>query len=178
MTKREDFNEMRDSVMQEAGYWLNDYIDEETMHDDNETMLDAAGRLLASFMAAMSAQEKLDDPLPRFAQVTDSMVKNFKAGFNEAKMHGDEDFNRVKQGLWAVLDSHEDHREYARLVTIKLPRNKNHNPHNKITAECPVSTDCTDSTGEHHTVIVYSDAEVEGLRATFGHITRIEEVGA
>ena len=32
MTKREDFNEMRDSVMQEAGYWLNDYIDDETMH--------------------------------------------------------------------------------------------------------------------------------------------------
>ena len=135
MTKREDFNEMRDSVMQEAGYWLNDYIDEETMHDDNETMLDAAGRLIASFMTAMRVQEKLDDPLPH-------------------------------------------HREYARLVTIKLPRNKNHDPHNKITAECPVSTDCTDSTGEHHTVIVYSDAEVEGLRATFGHITRIEEVGA
>lgn len=62
------------------------------------------------------------------------------------------------------------------LVTIKLPKNPNHNPHSKVTGPCPVSRVCTDSTGEHHTVLVGNDAEVEELRKRFGHITRVEKV--
>lgn len=43
------------------------------------------------------------------------------------------------------------------LVTVKLPRNPAHNPHNKVTGPCPVSHfQCTDVTGEHHTVSVRS----------------------
>jgi len=63
-----------------------------------------------------------------------------------------------------------------KLVTIKLPKNPNHDPHNKVTGPCPVSSECTDSTGEHHTVLVTSDEEIAALREEFGHITRIETV--
>lgn len=62
------------------------------------------------------------------------------------------------------------------LVTIKLPKNPAHDPKNKITAECVVSPECTDSTGEHHTIAVRTDAEVDALREKFGHMTRIEQV--
>jgi len=62
------------------------------------------------------------------------------------------------------------------LVTIKLPKNPNHDPHNKVTGECPFSWDCTDSTGEHHTGIAATWEEIEDLRETYKHITRIEEV--
>lgn len=61
-----------------------------------------------------------------------------------------------------------------KIVTIKLPKNPNHNPHAKVTGPCPVSSVCTDSTGEHHSVIVHSEAEIEQLRERFKHITRIE----
>ena len=61
------------------------------------------------------------------------------------------------------------------LVTIKLPRNPAHNPQRKITAQCVFSAACTDSTGEHHTTLVHSDAEVEALREKY-HITRVESV--
>lgn len=60
------------------------------------------------------------------------------------------------------------------LVTIKLPKNPEHDPSDKKTGPCPVSPTCTDVTGEHHTVIARSLAEVEALREKFGHITRIE----
>lgn len=62
------------------------------------------------------------------------------------------------------------------LVTIKLPKNPHHDPSNKVTGPCPVSRVCTDATGEHHTVLVESQEEVEALRERFKHITRIEKV--
>lgn len=62
-----------------------------------------------------------------------------------------------------------------KLVTVKLPRNPQHDPHNKITAPCPVSPNCTDSTGEHHTLLVESEEILAELTAKF-HITRIEDV--
>ena len=64
------------------------------------------------------------------------------------------------------------------LVTIKLPKNPKHDPRNKKTAGCPVSEECTDSTGEHHTVIARSEAEVEDVRKTFEHITRVEKASS
>ena len=66
--------------------------------------------------------------------------------------------------------------EALRIVTIKLPKNPQHDPHHKIAGPCPVSDWCTDSTGEHHTTLVKTDAEVAALREQFGHITRIEDV--
>lgn len=62
-----------------------------------------------------------------------------------------------------------------RLVTIKLPKNPKHDPHNKVTGPCPVSGSCTDVTGEHHTVLIYTDSGLEKLTALH-HITRVEEV--
>lgn len=61
------------------------------------------------------------------------------------------------------------------LVTIKLPRNPNHDPHNKVVGPCPFSDSCTDSTGEHHTGIAKNPQELEALVTQY-HITRIEEV--
>lgn len=61
-----------------------------------------------------------------------------------------------------------------RLVTIKLPKNPDHDPNSKVTAPCPVSWSCTDSTGEHHTTLAVTEEEVNELRERFGHITRIE----
>ena len=63
-----------------------------------------------------------------------------------------------------------------RLVTIKLPKNRAHDPHNKVIGPCPVSSVCTDSTGEHHTVLISSESELNDLVEKFGHITRIEDV--
>ena len=62
-----------------------------------------------------------------------------------------------------------------RLVTIKLPKNPDHDPQNKITGPCPVSLFCTDVTGEHHTVLAYGDKDLEVLKSLY-HITRIESV--
>ena len=62
-----------------------------------------------------------------------------------------------------------------RIVTIKLPRNKEHDPHNKVTAPCVTSGTCTDATGEHHSILVTNQAHLERLKREF-HITRIEEV--
>lgn len=65
----------------------------------------------------------------------------------------------------------------AFIVTVKLPKNPEHNPHNKITGTCPVTRGlCTDVTGEHHSVIAETQAQIEQLRSEFEHITRIEEV--
>lgn len=64
------------------------------------------------------------------------------------------------------------------LVTVKLPKNPDHNPRDKKTGPCPVSGGvCTDVTGEHHTVISYADS-VEEARAEYAtcRITRIEEI--
>lgn len=63
-----------------------------------------------------------------------------------------------------------------KIVTVKLPKNPNHNPHAKVTGPCPVNgATCTDVTGEHHTVLITNDASLAALRAKFKHITRIED---
>lgn len=75
------------------------------------------------------------------------------------------------------------------LVTVKLPRNPDHDPRNKVMGLCPVNGfRCTDVTGEHHTVVVvapscltedeavaYAEIVVRRARPN-GHITRFEVV--
>lgn len=67
------------------------------------------------------------------------------------------------------------------IVTVKLPRNKLHNPRQKKTGKCPVSDDaiCTDITGEHHSILVEGkniEDITKKVRMKFSHITRIEGV--
>lgn len=67
------------------------------------------------------------------------------------------------------------------LVTVKLPRNPRHNPRSKTAGNCPVTgLYCTDTTGEHHTVLIEAvdavAAEVDA-RMLYGHVTRIEDAG-
>lgn len=69
------------------------------------------------------------------------------------------------------------------IVTFKLPRNKDHDPANKVTGTCPVTGKiCTDVTGAHHSGLyeLIDSATPEGLRAHLVglglHVTRIEEV--
>lgn len=69
------------------------------------------------------------------------------------------------------------------LVTIKLPKNTKHDPHNKVTDICPVDNNklCTDSTGEHHTVLFETDdrgilSTREYWKEKGFHVTRVEEV--
>lgn len=63
-----------------------------------------------------------------------------------------------------------------KLVTIKLPKNPEHDPRDKKTGACAVSRECTDVTGEHHTVAVRDDGAVQMLRDRYGHITRVENI--
>jgi len=58
---------------------------------------------------------------------------------------------------------------------MKLPKNKNHDPHNKQVGECPFSNECTDATGEHHSGLV-TEQELKELRNTEVHITRTEVI--
>ena len=75
------------------------------------------------------------------------------------------------------------------IVTIKLPKNTNHNPRDKKTGKCPLfrppyerfeltgSFLCTDITGSHHSYIEYGECEaviLEKASQRFGHVTRIE----
>jgi len=61
------------------------------------------------------------------------------------------------------------------MVTVKLPRNPEHDPKAKQSGPCPVNgAPCTDTTGEHHTVLSMSWTQVEDLMRDH-HITRIEE---
>lgn len=62
-----------------------------------------------------------------------------------------------------------------KIVTIKLPKNSNHDPHNKVVGSCPFTETCTDSTGEHHSGL-RTEEEIEGLRQSGYHITRIEDI--
>jgi len=68
------------------------------------------------------------------------------------------------------------------LVTVKLPKNPEHDPRNKKTGPCPMNDGymCTDVTGEHHTVLWTNsngifDAE-EYFKGLGHHVTRIEEL--
>lgn len=64
------------------------------------------------------------------------------------------------------------------LITVKLPKSPDHDPHNKVTGDCPVSGFlCTDVTGEHHTFVSHLksvDAVLRMWKDSY-HITRIEE---
>ena len=62
------------------------------------------------------------------------------------------------------------------IVTVKIERDLNHDPKNKQTGHCPISSLCTDVTGQHHSYIVQAkspDEIREKLKAD--HITRIEQ---
>jgi hypothetical protein len=61
------------------------------------------------------------------------------------------------------------------LVTVKLPRNPDHDPRDKKTGACPVSPECTDATGEHHTFLLETDRLFLAL-ARYAHVTRVERV--
>lgn len=72
------------------------------------------------------------------------------------------------------------------LITIKMRKNPIHDPHNKVTGDCPIrpwgmddsKKICTDATGEHHTILVECE-DLDAARAKFElfyHVTRIEEV--
>jgi hypothetical protein len=70
------------------------------------------------------------------------------------------------------------------LITVKLPKNPEHDPKNKVTGKCPLSTnsECTDVTGQHHTIMnqvnnhVTADMIKESWTNNGMHVTRIEEV--
>jgi hypothetical protein len=66
------------------------------------------------------------------------------------------------------------------IVTIKLPRNRSHDPQNKKSGACIVSSWCTDVTGEHHSYVLEAvnenDALDEARQAGHAHITRVEAI--
>lgn len=65
------------------------------------------------------------------------------------------------------------------LVTVKIPKDPDHDPHNKVTGECPVQPGklCTDVTGQHHTTLQEATSLEEVLAQFTGlHVTRVEEV--
>jgi len=66
------------------------------------------------------------------------------------------------------------------IVTVKLPKNPDHDPKNKRIGICPVSSKlCTDVTGEHHSYIEEGndlvDIEKKAARK-YGHVTRLEAI--
>lgn len=67
------------------------------------------------------------------------------------------------------------------IVTIKLPRNPDHDPKNKITGLCPFSNACSDSTGAHHSflssALTEEDARQDADDRGFKHVTRVERIG-
>ncbi len=66
------------------------------------------------------------------------------------------------------------------IVTVRMDKNPDHNPHNKLTSKCPFSKEtCTDSTGEHHSFIYNAGNEetaheVQGKWSNSYHVTRVE----
>lgn len=68
------------------------------------------------------------------------------------------------------------------IVTVKLPRNKDHDPHNKQEGTCPATASkyCTDTTGEHHSFLLEAGSLLEAkttvTKMGFSHTTRIETV--
>jgi hypothetical protein len=62
------------------------------------------------------------------------------------------------------------------IVTVKFPRDPAHDPKNKKTGKCPVSEHCTDVTGQHHSFIAATEADLELVKMAYEHITRIERV--
>lgn len=91
----------------------------------------------------------------------------------------------TREGGWerALMDMEitPDEREFLYLVTVKLPKNPVHNPRRKIFGACPVNGEpCSDTTGEHHTILVRStkggDYVTKAAQAKYGHVTRVEAV--
>lgn len=65
------------------------------------------------------------------------------------------------------------------IVTVKDPKNPDHDPQNKKTGACKWSTVCTDVTGEHHSFL--ADAEsaqkiLDQYKRNGIHVTRVEAV--
>lgn len=66
------------------------------------------------------------------------------------------------------------------IVTVRLPKNPEHDPTNKVSGVCPFSAHCTDVTGEHHSFLGTHNSAAElkrQLTDDYGyHVTRIEEL--
>ena len=80
--------------------------------------------------------------------------------------------------------SDDKYKQYV--VTLRFEKNPKHNPKLKKRGVCPVSNDCTDITGSHHSYIVRGYG-IDHIRhqvnkqfspnwVGFKHITRIEAV--
>lgn len=80
----------------------------------------------------------------------------------------------VPEWLEALIEKYRPGPRY--LVTFKGRRNPEHNPRAKQTGACPVSTQCTDVTGEHHTLLVVGDAALEAALEAYSPVTRVELV--
>lgn len=72
------------------------------------------------------------------------------------------------------------------IVTIKLPKNPSHDPHDKQIGSCPADhyaqgLTCTDVTGEHHSFLVEAidahTARSVAVRHGSTHVTRVEALG-
>ncbi len=67
------------------------------------------------------------------------------------------------------------------LITVKLPKNPEHNPKRKQTGPCPVNGEpCSDVTGEHHTILIRTGRSLTDVAqwasTKYGHTTRVESV--
>lgn len=68
------------------------------------------------------------------------------------------------------------------IITVKMPKNPDHDPKNKVTGKCPVGLGiCTDSTGEHHSYLDMESRTIEeahdnAVSLGADHITRIEQI--
>jgi len=67
------------------------------------------------------------------------------------------------------------------IVTVKIKKDVEHNPHNKLSGRCPVNEmACTDITGEHHSMIIEGKTlpEIRNKvkKKGYNHITRIEVI--
>lgn len=64
------------------------------------------------------------------------------------------------------------------IVTVKIAKLGSHDPRNKKTGECVVSADCSDVTGQHHSLLVEATdaagAAVVARRHGFATVTRVE----
>jgi len=63
------------------------------------------------------------------------------------------------------------------VVTVKLAKNPAHNPRDKQQGECPCATLCTDTTGEHHSFLMYGPSVEQvttSAKVVYGHVTRVE----
>ena len=74
------------------------------------------------------------------------------------------------------------------IATLLFKKDPKHNPSDKKTGVCPVSTVCTDSTGAHHSILIHAEdcEEAKSIAVRVGkenfaphifvHITRVELV--